>query len=205
MFRRRKRTGDSPSAANLIDLDELIAVFGPATKDWETRPEADVLVRARFADACRDANIRPVDALTFKECWSGWDRPQQERFRLLVSALELKAVARHLPAHCPTGQAHAALQVFEQLAARLHLLTLDVLQQSDIRLEEFARHFSAAWGLEIEGETPQQSRDRLHAIDFDRLMQEAEAARSSAEDRLAYLRQLQKKEDETRRPRRGKW
>jgi hypothetical protein len=205
LFGRRKRKGNSLSAANAIDLDELIATFGPATNFWETQPEAGVLVRARFADACRDAKIRPVDAITFKECWSGMDLPQQARFGLLVSGLELEVVAKQLPAHCPEAQAYAALQVFEQLTDRLNLLTLDVLQQSDIRLEEFSRHFSAAWGLVIEGETPQESQDRLHAIDFGRLMQEAEVARSSAKDRLAYLRELQKKEDETRRPRRGKW
>jgi hypothetical protein len=198
--RAKKRDPKTP-----IDLDELIAMFGQAANFWEMQPQAGLLVRAWFADACRDASIRPVTEDAFQSSWSGFDKEHQHRFCLFVSALELQPVANRLPSLCSDGDATPALQVLQQLTVRLNLLTLDVLQQSDIRLEEFSRHFCAAWELKIQGERPAKSEARLHEIDFGRLMKEAEAARSSAKERLAYLRELQEKEEETRRPRRGKW
>ena len=72
-------------------------------------------------------------------------------------------------------------------------------------MEEFARHFCADWGLPIKDEKAEASAQRLHDIDFGRLMREAESARDSARDRMAYLRELQEKQEEQRRPRRGKW
>ena len=57
----------------------------------------------------------------------------------------------------------------------------------------------------MKGERDAQSKKRLNDIDFGRLMREAEAARSSATERMAFLRELQEKEEATRRPRRAKW
>lgn len=197
------RRADKPTP---IDLDELITTFGGAVGFWETQPEAEVLARARLADACRDAGIRPLAAETFQSGWNTFDQEHQRRFCLLISGLDVDGVAKRLPVHSRDRDgADAVLLLFQQLTTRLPLLTLDVLQQSDVRLEEFARHFCVDWGLKITGERPVNSEARLHDIDFGRLMKEAEAARSSAEDRLAYLRELQEKEEETRRPRRGKW
>lgn len=192
-------------AAKALDLDLLIATFGQAANFWESQEGADILGRARLADACRDNGMRPASAAAFSAVWESFDEPHRRRFCLLTSALEIDEAAGELPRHGRQKQGEGVLDLLQQLTARLPLLTLDVLQQSDVRLEEFARHFCAAWGVAIDGEKPSQSRARLHEIDFGRLMQEAEAARSSAEDRLAYLRELQEKEEETRRPRRGKW
>lgn len=190
---------------NSIDLDELIATFGQATSFWQTQPQRKLLARARFADACRDASVQPIEKTTFENEWRQFDDEHQQRFGVLTAGFEIPAAARQLPQHSEGEQAPSAFKLLVMLTNELHLLTIDVLQQSDVRLEEFSRHFCFQWKLPIEGETSTESSERLHAIDFGRLMKEAESAKASAEDRLAYLRELQKKEEETRRPRRGKW
>lgn len=193
---------ESPAA---IDLDGLITAFGQATEFWQSLAEPGILVRARIADACRDAGARPVTELQFLARWAALENEVASRFCLLTVALPLSEVAHRLAVICRNGSADDALDTLQNLAVRLKFLTIQVLRESDLRLEEFARHFCAAWGLEIRDETEACSSARLHAIDFGRLMQEAEAARGSAEDRLAYLRKLQEEQDKTRRTRRGKW
>jgi len=188
-----------------VDLDELILQFGQESSFWQMQTGGLLLARARFADACRDAELQPVAGLVFEARCGALDAEHQQRFGLLTSALDLEPANRQLAAFAERGEAAAALQRLADLTCDLHLLTIDVLQQSDVRLEEFARHFCSRWELAVEGETAEASRQRLHDINFGRLMKEAEAVRATAEDRMAFLRELQEKEEQTRRPRRGKW
>jgi hypothetical protein len=188
-----------------IDLDDLITTFGQAANFWETLENAEPLVRARLADAGRNAGIRPVSGDAFDAVWKEFDQERERRFCILVTGLDFAGVAKRLPSHCIDKQMDPVLELLKQLTVRLELLTLDVLLQSDVRVEEFTRHFCAAWGLRVKGESIPQSAKRLDEIDFGRLMKEAESARLSAHERLAYLRELQEKEEETRRPKRGKW
>lgn len=188
-----------------MDLDQLIAAMGQARNFWTGLPKSRLLVRARFADACRNAGVRPVVAGVFSENWEPLDAEAQLRLALFVSAMELEAVGRRIPLFADEGTGAAALGRLCQLSGRLELLTSEVLENSDIRLEEIARHFCAEWGLSIQGERKAHSGNRLREIDFSRLMAEARAARDSAEDRMAYLRELQERELGTRRARRGKW
>jgi hypothetical protein len=83
------------------------------------------------------------------------------------------------------------------------VLNLSLLRQSDIRIEEFARHFADHLGVFWHGESAEQSKLRLQQLDYKRLLAEAEMARKQAEERMEYLR---KKQDEEggRRRRRGK-
>ncbi|MCA8989190.1 MAG: hypothetical protein KDA78_16200 [Planctomycetaceae bacterium] len=199
-FRKRKQ-----SQSESVDLDVLIAVFGQASNYWETQPNILPLVRARFADACRDVSVRPVTGEEFRTAWKQLDPSDQYRIALSVSALEVDIVLGRVPEFSPEGSAATLLIRLVEFSQRLPLLKLDVLQQSDIRLEEFTRHFCADWELPIQGEESAQSEARLREIDFGRLMREAESARDSAEERMAYLRKLQEDEEQTRRPRRGKW
>jgi hypothetical protein len=89
-------------------------------------------------------------------------------------------------------------------ARELHLLTMELLSQSALRVEEFARQFVHRAGGVVRGETEEQSRQQLHRLDYARLLAQAERARNSAEERLEVVRQLQEQQ-EARRPRRGKW
>lgn len=189
-----------------IQLDGLITTFGRAAGFWESQPRPEILVRARLADACRDQHIKPASEARFQASWTALDAEQRLRFCILTEAFELPEAAAALPKVCGHGgSAEPALALLQRSAVQLQYLTGSVLRESDIRLEEFARTFCAAWELGIHGETPPASAARLHAIDFSRLMQEANAARASAEERLAYLRTLQEEQEKTRRPRRGKW
>jgi hypothetical protein len=63
------------------------------------------------------------------------------------------------------------------------------------RREEFVRHFIARIGGKILGEDPADSEDRLRRLDYGTLLEEAERASSSAEDRLAYLKKLQQEQE----------
>jgi len=125
---------------------------------------------------------------------------------VLTCGLEANGVESAFAKQCgESKQAATPLHLLSDLSRRLNLLDFDVLANSDVRLEELSRHFCASWTINIEGESAAASAKRLHQIDFGRLMKEADAARSSAEERMAYLRKLQEEEEETRRPRRGKW
>lgn len=196
--------GRRPSLPS-IELDSLIAKFGQAAGFWTSQPQAEVLVRARLADACRDLKLRPPMGVEFQNCWSQLNEEQRLRFCILTDGLEVPELAAAVQRLCTKGVAEPVLSLLQQQTAQLQYLSGSILQESDIRLEEFARHFCAAWKVEIQGESPAASAARLHAIDFGRLMQEANAARASAEERLAYLRELQEEQEKTRRPRRGKW
>lgn len=208
LFGRRsgQKQGSTKQGSTLLDLDTLITTFGQAAAACETIPDLEILIRARLSDSCRDNKIRPVSKEAFQQRWSELTLEQKHRFVIFVSALDIDCVAVRLAVHCGNdSDANAALTLLHLLAQRLDLLSAEVIQQSDIRLEEFARHFCAAWGLEIADEDQGQSQTRLHDIDFARLTEEANVARSSAEERLAYLRKLQEEQEQTRRPRRGKW
>ena len=89
-------------------------------------------------------------------------------------------------------------------AVRAPLLTLALLRESAVRLEELARTWSAALGVGIAGETAEQSAEHLARIDYARLLDKAERAKVDAEARMAELRKRQEKAEE-RRTRRSKW
>jgi hypothetical protein len=93
---------------------------------------------------------------------------------------------------------------FVELAREKKLLTMEILNQSEIRLEEYARHFAAALDVKIVGESVEKSKQELYRLDLERLTEEAKRARNSAEEQMEYLRQLQEEEESRRRPR-GKW
>lgn len=189
-----------------IDLDALIAQFGQAASFWQAQPQPAILAQARFADACRDVKVRPVPTASFAQSWDRLNEESRIRFCIALSAFDSDVARHRLPALCDNaGNVEPGLTILHNFATQLELLTAEMIQQSDVRLEEYSRHFCAAVGLTIKDEDRARSTARLHEIDFGRLMKEAEAARSSAEDRMAYLRRLQEEQEATRRPRRGKW
>jgi hypothetical protein len=83
-------------------------------------------------------------------------------------------------------------------------LSLDLITQSPLRVEEFARHFLAHLGVGVQGEARGDSRQRLERLDYRSLLAEAERARQGAEAQMEYLRKLQEGVDARFAPR-GKW
>jgi hypothetical protein len=55
----------------------------------------------------------------------------------------------------------------------------------------------------IAGESAAESRQRLHALDYKRLLAEAEKAKDAAAEQMERLRERQEQNDRGRR--RGKW
>ncbi len=189
-----------------MDLDELIACLGKNLKAWQAQPKGmQWLAQARLADACRDEGIVPVATEAFQAMWMQCKDAQHRQFGLLTATLDLTLLRQRLVHHAPNHRGDAVLRLLQQHLTSVALLPLDVLEQSDVRLEEFARHFCRTWQVRIAKENLIASEKRLHEINFGRLMKEADQARASAEDRMAYLRDLQRKEEENKRARRGKW
>lgn len=163
------------------------------------------LVRARFADRCRDAGLEPLLPEEFDALADGLDVEAWGRLALLVGALDLESVRSVLPVLTAVRPlADLVSTAFAGLARETPLLTLELLRQSPLRVEELARRFIAALGGAVRGESPQVSRQRLARLDYGQLLAEAERAKQAAADRVEQLRKLQE-EQENRRPRRGKW
>jgi hypothetical protein len=163
------------------------------------------LVRARFADRCRDAGLEPLLPEEFDKLTDGLDAETWGRLALLVGALDLEAVRSALPALAAARPlAELVRTAFAGLARETPLLNLELLRQSPLRVEELARRFIAALGATVRGESPQVSEQRLARLDYGQLLAEAERAKQAASGRVEQLRKLQE-EQEKRRPRRGKW
>jgi hypothetical protein len=167
-------------------------------------PDA-ALTRARLADHFRDAGLVPVLPEEFDRAVAGLDAEAERRLGVLVSLLELepvRAVFAHSAAPASAGQLVSAALI--DLARETALLTIEVLSQSEQRVEELARRFFGAIRANISGETAEESKKRLHKLDYGRLLEEAEKARTAAAERAERLRQLQEQQEQ-RRGRRGKW
>jgi hypothetical protein len=198
---RLMRRGGAPPA----DLKSLRARLGAGVAHWAGRPPDPDLVRARLADGCRGAELDPptpeeVEAMVARLDDEGW-----RRLAVLAGALDLdwlRAAMTVLAAARPLGELVEV--AFVALARGTPLLTLDLLRQSPLRVEELARKFVARLGVPVGGESAQESRRRLERLDYERLLAEAERARAAAEKQSQRLRQLQD-EQEQNRPRRGKW
>jgi len=141
--RRQTKAAVQPdNASPRVELDRLITQFGQAAGFWQSQPEQQVLARARLADVSRDAKIHPASASQFHGCWTKLDAEQRLRFCILVDGLEIPEVLGCVQKlGVKDEHADAVLNLLQQLTVRLEFLTASVLQQSDIRLEEFARHF----------------------------------------------------------------
>lgn len=205
MFERLRKLMGHESTIS-VDVDELIAIFGPSCGVIEMHPVHPELQRAKVADLCRDVGLRPASEREFSERWQSYDDEHQRRFALLIFGFRAKGAAQRMrQMSVARPDQNPVFNVLHELTVELSLLTVSMLGESDVRLEEFARHFCQGIGVGINGESAEESTRRLQAIDFKRLTQEAETARASAQDRLAYLKKMQDEQEQTRRPRRGKW
>jgi hypothetical protein len=198
------RSGKKP-VRPVLALLALMRCYTDAVPRFVGKTVEPDLVRARIADACRDATVDPVLPEDFDAAAQGLHEPGWQRLALAVSALDLPSVRKVLPQVAgDCGPAMALLTGLTGHARQTPLLTLDLLWQSAFRIEEFARGLLARLGIGVAGETDEQAAQRLERLDYARLLAEAENARVSAADRMEYIRRLQE-EEEKRRPRRGKW
>jgi hypothetical protein len=195
------RKGGAPA----LDLAALRAHLGDAVVPLAGRSVEPELVRARLADRCRDAGLTPLLPLEFDVVTAGLDEEAWRRLALLVGTLDLDEVRQALPALTADHPLRDLIDnAFTGLANGTPLLTLELLRQSPLRVEELARRFLAALRATVRGESAKVSKQRLERLDYGRLLAEAERAKQAATDRMEQLRRLQE-EQEQRRPRRGKW
>jgi hypothetical protein len=181
------------------DLQTVVGLLGRLAPNLENRDVEPALVQARLADHYREVDREPVPAARFNAFVAGMDAESWRRLALAVGPLDDTAVRSAL-AHLKlpvVGQVQAG---FVAVARQTDALTLALLRQSPVRVEEFARHLAASLDIGWRGETPKESKNRLRQLDYKRLLAEAEKAKKQAEERMEYLRKKQE-EDAARRPR----
>ena len=167
-----------------------------------TKAIEPMLVQARFADHYRNLQLEPVLPQQFDACVHGLDGEGWRRLALAVGLLdhpEIRGVLKSLVAKTPVLEQFEG--GFAELAKNTDALTLGLIAQSEVRAEEFARHFAAYLGVAWQGESPEQSQARLTQLDYKRLLAEAEQAKEQAKERMEYLRKKQQEDSARRRPR----
>jgi hypothetical protein len=188
-----------------IDLRELLPALAAAVATQAERHAVPDLVRARLADRCRDAAVVPLLPAEFDALVVGLDGEAWRRLALLVGALDLAGVRAALPALLEARPlSDLVAGAFVGLARATPLLTVELLRQGPLRVEELARKFIDRIGAAVKGEKARESRAQLYRLDYERLLAEAERARQAAAERMEQLRKLQDAQ-EAKRPRRGKW
>jgi hypothetical protein len=168
----------------------------------ETKEIEPALVQARLADHYRDLNLEPLAPSQFELIAHGLDAESWRRLALAVGMLDHEAT-RFTLAVLTTPVSQQVQVGFVGTARQIDALTLSLLRQSEVRIEEFARHLAFHLGVFWQGESAEQSKQRLHQLDYRRLLAEAEEAKKQAEERMEYLRKKQE-EEAARRRRRGK-
>jgi hypothetical protein len=192
-------TAESPP----LPLIVVTTVFGALLESNAGQAADPDVVRARLADTLRDLEVAPIDPDEFDALARGLDDDGWGRLWLAtvcargdLDVLGALVAARGVPAVVRDG--------FIGFAKSSPLLTMELLRQSSLRVEELARRWIAALGARVDGETPEVSRAALERLDYGRLLAEVDRAKMSAEERMAYLKKLQEEHDASR-PRRGKW
>ncbi len=189
-------------------LDPLMQEVMEAAERWAAEAPIPALARARFADLCRTMSLRPVGAAPWEALAGSLDAEGQRRLHVAVAVLQAPGVAVALMAQRHAGASLDALTLLQrgigEVLEATRPVTMELLLESPLRVEEFARHALARLQLKVRDEDAAASRERLARLDYRALLQQAEAARADAADRLAYLQKLQEDLEERRMPR-GKW
>lgn len=194
-----------PAKPPALALPVALEAMHEAATVFEHGEIDGALLRARFADDCRDADTEPVEPAQFDAAVGELDPDGWRRLSALIALGRRPELAPILRAIIRLRGAAAVLAAVLGVVRGKRLLTLMVLRISALRREELTRAWLAALGIAIAGETAQQSAAALIRLDYERLQAEAERAREAAEDRLAQLKKAQDDDDRARAPRRGKW
>ena len=172
MFFKKKKPGEAaPESAsksapdaprpewNLRTLTQRLSELALETKEIEP-----VLIQARLADHYRELNLEPVTPSQFDRIVHDLDLESWRRLALAVGTLDHADIRP--PLAILTTPVVQQVQIgFVGMARHTDALTLSLLQQSDIRIEEFARHFAGQLGVFWHGETAEQSKRRLHQLE----------------------------------------
>jgi hypothetical protein len=202
IFGGRPKEAAPPPAIDLERLDDSLSVLLQMIAG--EKPDPDV-VRARLADTFRDLGVEPLDPEAFEKLARPLDEGGWARLELVARVVRFGFTGEALAALVAArGVEGAVRQAFIDFAQSSPLLTIDLLRQSSLRLEELGRRWIASLGALVEGETPEVSAAALERLDYARLLAEVERAKMSAEERMAYLQKLQEEHDASR-PNRGKW
>ena len=98
--------------------------------------------RAKWADVCRDLSMEPLDPLEMDGFTTNFDRGAVQRLAFIVVALERLAIQREILTRLLDGRLRTATKGgIVEPAQSSCLVTLELLAQSPLRREEFAR-----WG-----------------------------------------------------------
>ncbi len=182
-------------AAVQVKLTDAVRRSGPADAE---------LARARFADGCRDAGVRPPTPEEWAATTNGIDADGWQRFAVMVAVFDWPQFRETVP-QLPAGKSGTDLTAaFAWTITHTPLLTVEVLTQSELRVEELARRLVSAVGGSIAGESAAESKVKAERLDYGRLLAEAEEAKAAAAERTEELRK-RREEQEQRRTRRGKF
>lgn len=189
----------------VIDLDLLMLLFEnevPRIRAGEPRP---ALLRARLADGFRGVGLNPIAPSLFDSETESFNKEAWQRLALALTCLDDEDFSWALFGLSEQKSVKSlALDGFINLARDRDALTMDLFYESELRMEEFARHMAGELGLKILAESVEESASIRHRLDYARLLEEADKARLSATERMEYLRKLQEEEQAKRAPR-GKW
>jgi hypothetical protein len=209
MIFRKKQAQAVPEAASKIapraplpewDLRTMTQRLSELAPVLETKQIEPPLIQARLADHYRELNLEPVPPSQFDPLVYNLDPESWRRLALAVGTLDHPDIRSTL-ANLTMTVVEQVKTGFVSMATKTDALTLSLLRQSDVRIEEFARHFAGHLGVFWHGESAEQSKQRLQQLDYKRLLAEADEAKKQAEERMEYLRKKQKEESARRRPR----
>jgi hypothetical protein len=193
-----KKNAEQPKAAVAAPEIVLNALGGAMMASLHALEKAPVdleLMRARLADFFRDLDCEPMDPDGFMRQASALDIESQRRFALAVGGLDDGKTRAVFTQAARSSSVPLAIALLFDFAREQELLTMGLLIESPLRREELVRHFISRLGSPIAGESPEDSQDRLQRLDYRTLLAEAERAKLSAGDRLAYIKKLQEKQE----------
>ena len=189
-----------------VTLAPAVEALGAAVVTHESREVDDLLLRARVADRCRDADVEPLPPTDMDVRVSALDDEARRRFAALVDAFEHPSLAPAFASALQSqGPATPVGLGLIDTSARRSLLTMSTLRKSAMRVEELLRAALAAADIGVAGESPEQSKAALERLDLARVQRLADQAKASAAERMEKLKAAQEAEDAARNPRRGKW
>lgn len=212
MFFKKKAAAAKPSASQLSksesepiaewELDVVVAQLCQIAPDIECKEIEPALVHARLADHCRDVGAYPMPSDEFVVATRELTVESWRRLALAVGVLDEPAcTAAFATMSKRTPIRQLVRDGFVRPAQELDVVTVSMICQSEVRMEEFARLLASALAIVWKGESAAQSKKRLNQINYRRLLAEADAAKMSAKERMEYLRKKQEEDDGNRRPR----
>ena len=199
------KSSEPPDARPRIALAPLCEALAQRCPALELKGVEPALVRARLADFHRDQGLEPLHPETYRAFFGTLDVEGLRRVALVTGALEEVAVGTVVGALARAQGVEAQVgKGFVDFEVTTPLLTVALLGQSPVRMEELARRWIHALGAGVEGETAKESAQWLERLDYSKLLEEAERAKRAAEGRQEKLKKLREAQDAQLAPR-GKW